>query len=74
MIGTGRAGYNDYVKQFNRELKMPIKFIIIAVIAAIIAAKVFKGGATPILLGFGGVFALILLAIGAVNATFGTNI
>lgn len=53
---------------------MPIKFIIIAVIAAIIAAKVFKGGATPILLGFGGVFALILIAIGAINSTFGTNI
>ena len=74
MIGTGRAGYNDYVKQFNRELKMNIKFIIIAAVSAIIAAKVFKGGATPILLGFCGVFAIILLAIGAINATFGTNI
>lgn len=71
MIGTGRAGYNDYV---TKELKMNIKFIIIAAVAAIIAAKVFKGGATPILLGFCGVFAIILLAIGAINATFGTNI
>lgn len=53
---------------------MPIKFIVIAVIAAFIAAKVFKGGPAPILLGFGGVFALILIAIGAINSTFGTNI
>lgn len=53
---------------------MPIKLIIIGVVSAIIAGKVFKGGAAPILLGFGGVFALILIAIGAINATFGTNI
>lgn len=53
---------------------MNIKFIIIAAVSAIIAAKVFKGGATPILLGFCGIFAIILLAIGAINATFGTNI
>lgn len=53
---------------------MPIKLIVIGVISAFIAAKVFKGGAAPILLGFGGVFALILIAIGAINSTFGTNL
>lgn len=53
---------------------MSIKLIVIAVVAAIIAGKVFKGGAAPILLGFGGVVALILIAIGAINSTFGTNL
>lgn len=53
---------------------MSIKLIVIGVVSAVIAAKVFKGGAAPILLGFGGVFALILIAIGAINSAFGTNL